>query len=193
MSAVVSTSTMPLKAGQRYRIGIWVAISGILMLFVSLVSAFVVRSASSNDWRAVAMPKLLWVSTAILIVSSVTMEIARRSFKTRRVAYSPWLIATAILGLAFVVLQFVAWRQLVSAGVYLAGNPYNSFFYLFTATHGLHLSGGLGALVYLLVKLRRDGDDQSARNIAAADTVTTYWHFMDILWIALFMLLMFWK
>src|ERR1044072_2674845 len=116
MSAVVSTSTLPLKAGQRYRIGIWVAISGILMLFVSLVSAFVVRSASSNDWRPVAMPKLLWVSTAILIVSSVTMEIARRSFKSQRAAYSSWLIATAILGLAFVVLQFVEWRQLVGAG-----------------------------------------------------------------------------
>src|SRR3954469_14358296 len=118
MSAVVSTSTMPLKAGQRYRIGIWVAISSILMLFVSLISAFVVRSASSNDWRAVAMPKVLWISTAILILSSATMEIARRSFKARRQSYSLWLIGTAVLGLAFVALQIVAWRQLVSAGVY---------------------------------------------------------------------------
>ncbi len=193
MSAVVETSNLPLNAGQRYRIGIWVTIAGILMLFVSLVSAFVVRSASANDWRPVTMPKLLWVSTAILVVSSITMEIARRSLKARRESYSAWLIGTTILGAAFVVLQFVAWRQLVSAGVYLATNPYNSFFYLFTATHALHLLGGLGALCFLLARLRQPREDRNGRRLAAADAVTTYWHFMDVLWIGLFLLLMFWK
>src|SRR4051794_16514174 len=83
----------------RYRIGAWVAIGSILMLFVALTSAYIVRSASSNDWHPIAMPKILWLSTALLVISSVTIEFARRSLKQdRNAVYGRWLVNTVLLG-----------------------------------------------------------------------------------------------
>jgi cytochrome c oxidase subunit III len=180
----------------RYRIGVWVAIGSILMLFVALTSAYIVRSASSNDWQPIAMPKVLWLSTALILLSSITMEISRRSLKQQHDAgYGRWLFITTALGLAFLATQLLAWRQLVRQGVYMASNPYNSFFYLFTAAHGLHLFGGILALSYLLVRTtrKRDTVEGELRRIGAADAATIYWHFMDGLWVALFLLLFFWK
>src|SRR6266571_4917124 len=180
----------------RYRIGVWVAIASILMLFVALTSSYIVRSASSNDWKPIAMPKVLWLSTALILISSITIEISRRSLKRdNNAAYSRWLINTVVLGTGFVVSQLVAWRQLVRQGVYMASNPYNSFFYLFTAAHGLHLLGGILALTYLLLRTRqkRATVEGELRRIGAADAAAIYWHFMDGLWVSLFALLMFWK
>jgi cytochrome c oxidase subunit III len=180
----------------RYRLGAWAAIGSILMLFVALTSAYIVRSASGDDWHPVAMPKVLWLSTALIFVSSITMEAARRSLKTDGNAlYGRWLLGTLALGAAFVVSQLVAWRQLARQGVYLASNPYSSFFYLFTAAHGLHLLGGLGALIYLLVRTtrRRATLEGELRRVGAADAATIYWHFLDGLWLGLFFLLLFWK
>src|SRR6266446_3190293 len=183
-------------APERYRIGVWVAIGSILMLFVALTSAYIVRSASSNDWKPIAMPKVLWLSTTLILVSSITIEVSRRSLKrNNNGAYSRWLISTVVLGTGFVVSQLFAWRQLVRQGVYMASNPYNSFFYLFTAAHGLHLLGGILALGYLLVRTTRKRAtlDGELRRVGAADAATIYWHFMDGLWVALFLLLFLWK
>src|SRR5437773_4770426 len=131
-------------SADRYRIGVWVAIGSILMLFVALASSYIVRSASGNDWQPIAMPKVLWLSTALIAISSVTMEVSRRSLKHQRDAgYGRWLLITTALGLGFLASQVFAWRQLARQGAYLASNPYNSFFYLFTAAHGLHLCGGI--------------------------------------------------
>jgi cytochrome c oxidase subunit 3 len=180
----------------RYRIGVWVAIGSILMLFVALTSAYIVRSASSNDWQPIAMPKVLWLSTALILLSSITIEVSRRSLKQQHDAgYGRWLLTTTALGLAFLATQLLAWRQLVRQGIYMASNPYNSFFYLFTAAHGLHLFGGILALSYLLVRTRRKRYtvEGELRRVGAADAATIYWHFMDGLWVALFLLLFFWK
>jgi cytochrome c oxidase subunit III len=181
---------------QRYRIGVWVAIAGVVMLFTALASAYIVRSGSSNDWQPILMPKVLWLSTAVLVISSVTMEISRRSLKQQRDAgYSRWLMITVVLGLGFVASQLIAWRQLARQGVYLASNPHSSFFYLFTAAHGVHVLGGILALTYLLLRTRkkRDSVEGELRRIGTADGATIYWHFMDGLWICLFLLLFFWK
>lgn len=183
-------------SADRYRIGVWVAIGSILMLFVALTSSYIVRSASGNDWQAIAMPKVLWLSTALILISSLTMEISRRSLKQQRDAgYGRWLIITVVLGLAFLASQLFAWRQLVRQGIYMASNPYNSFFYLFTAAHGLHLLGGIFALGYLSLRTtrRRSTVEGELRRAGAADAATIYWHFMDGLWVALFLLLFFWK
>jgi cytochrome c oxidase subunit III len=180
----------------RYRIGVWMAIISILMLFVALTSAYIVRSASANDWHPIVMPKVLWLSTALIVVSSVTIEVSRRSLKRQNnSAYVRWLVNTVVLGAGFVVSQLWAWRQLVRQGVYMAANPYNSFFYLFTAAHGVHLLGGICALTYLVLTTRkaRNSIDGELRRVGAADAVTIYWHFMDVLWVGLFLLLMFWR
>jgi cytochrome c oxidase subunit III len=183
-------------SADRYRLGVWVGIGSILMLFVALTSSYIVRSASSNDWQPIAMPKVLWISTALILISSITMEVARRSLKQRSDAgYGRWLLVTVALGFAFLASQLLAWRQLVRQGVYMASNPYNSFFYLFTAAHGLHLLGGILALSYLLLRTRkkRSTVEGELRRLGAADAATIYWHFMDGLWVALFMLLFLWK
>jgi cytochrome c oxidase subunit 3 len=180
----------------RYRIGVWLAIGSIVMLFTALASAYIVRSASGNDWQPIAVPRVLWLSTALILISSVTMEVSRRSLKRQSEAgYGRWLVITGALGLGFLASQLVAWRQLVRQGVYMASNPYNSFFYLFTAAHGLHLLGGIMALGYLLLRTRRKRAtvDGELRRIGAADSATIYWHFMDGLWVVLFFLLFFWK
>jgi cytochrome c oxidase subunit 3 len=106
-----------------------------------------------------------------------------------------WLLVTVVLGLAFLGTQLVAWQQLVRQGVYVSSNPHSSFFYLLTATHGVHLLGGLVALVYLTLRTRPTGENELAavKRQGAADAVTIYWHFMDVLWLYLFVLLFFWR
>src|ERR671915_1147059 len=180
----------------RYRVGVWVAIASIVMLFTALASAYIVRSASADDWVPVQMPKVLWLSTAAILISSVTIEISRRALKRQADAkYGMWLTITTVLGIIFVASQFLAWRQLARQGVYVASNPHSSFFYLFTGAHGIHVLGGLGALAYLLLRTRRKGEtvEGELKRVGAVDAATTYWHFLDGLWICLFLLLFFWK
>ena len=180
----------------RYRIGVWLAIASIVMLFTALASAYVVRSASANDWVPLVVPRALWFSSAFIIVSSVTMEIARRHLNTHNDrGYRLWLANTLVLGIGFVVAQFMAWRHLARQGVYMASNPHSSFFYLFTGAHGLHVLGGILALVYLLVRTSQKtlSVEGELRRTGAADAAAVYWHFLDGLWICLFLLLFFWK
>ena len=186
----------PHFSASRYRIGMWVAMAAILMMFSALSSAYIVRAASSNDWRPLAIPPTLWVSTLLILVSSASLEIARRKLKSEATRSSKlWFWISAALGLGFLVSQLLAWRQLVRQGIYVATNPHSSFFYLLTATHGVHLFGGLIALLYLAIRKLPGADDNIsvAKGQAAADVTTLYWHFMDVLWIYVFFLLFFWK
>jgi len=166
--------------------------ASILMLFTALSSAYIVRAASSSDWQPLAMPRILLLSSVLLLISSGTLESARRKLRNGASnAYKSWLLLTVVLGVGFLVSQLIAWRQLAKQGVYIASNPHSSFFYLFTATHGVHLLGGLTALSYLSLRSRTPLEDKSAmaKAQAKADAVTLYWHFMDFLWLYLFVLL----
>jgi cytochrome c oxidase subunit 3 len=186
----------PEAQGNRYRIGMWVGLASVAMMFTALSSAYIVRSASSNDWTQLPMPRVLLVSTALILASSFTLETARRKLKAGFSAlYKRWLFVTVILGLAFLAAQLVAWRQLARQGLYLASNPHSSFFYLMTGAHGVHLLGGLLGLAFLWLHWRHDVIEKSlvAKRNAATDAVTIYWHFMDALWIYLFLLLFLWR
>lgn len=184
---------------ERYRIGIWVAIAAILMMFTALSSAYIVRSGRREDWQPLVMPHLLWLSTALIIASSFTFETARKALKRGLESrYKTWLLATVVLGLGFLTAQLLAWRQLVAQGIYISTNPNSSFFYLLTGAHGLHLLGGILSLDYLLLRAwRKRGDDGGAhaseKRQTAADVVGIYWHFMAVLWIYLFLLLLLWR
>jgi cytochrome c oxidase subunit 3 len=180
----------------RYRIGMWVGLASVAMMFTSLSSAYIVRSASSNDWTALPMPRILLLSTAIILVSSATLEIARRKVKTAlNGPYAKWLLITVVLGIGFVVAQVFAWRQLARQGMFLASNPHSSFFYLLTGAHAVHLLGGLLGLTFLWLRSRRPLTEPAlvGKRQAATDAVTIYWHFMDALWIYLFLLLFLWR
>jgi cytochrome c oxidase subunit 3 len=185
----------PGSRANRYRIGMWVALASILMMFTALSSAYVVRAASANDWVPLAMPRVLLLSTALILISSITIDAARRKLRAGfDGAYTQLLLVTVLLGFGFLASQLLAWKQLARQGVFLTTNPHSSFFYLLTATHGLHLLGGLLALIFLLVRTRRNtGKSGAATRLAAADAVSIYWHFMDALWIYLFLLLFLWR
>lgn len=165
-----------------FRVGLFTICVSIAIFFGALVLAYYWRSAHPPFWEPIKLPETLWVSTGLILTSSVTFEIARRTFRKGewRLA-SRFLIATASLGMGFLASQLTAWRQLVQQGVYLKENPHSSFFYIFTGLHAAHLVGGLVVLfVVLLAKSKR-------RELV--DVSTYYWHFLGVLWIALFWVL----
>jgi len=182
-------SPFPRSAGSRrvYYTGIWLALAAILMFFMALVSAYLVRKGSGGDWRAIALPRVLWLNTAVLILSSLALEASHRAWEREQAAvFRAWWATATALGLFFLAGQYVAWRELAAAGVYLATNPSSSFFYLFTAAHALHLAGGLAALLYVL---SRDWMRLRATAGVAAEVAGIYWHFMDGLWVFLLLVL----
>ncbi len=199
---------------RRARLGLLVALTPILMLFVSFTSAYVVRqglpsldprtNALVRDWIPVTLPKLLLINTGVLILSSVFMELARRQIKGQETRVPPtvapgistgeqmripWLSMTLVLGLAFLLGQWTAWRQLAANGFYVATTPSSSFVYLLTGTHAIHLMGGVLALFVAGIAslLHRS---VATRSIVV-DVTAWYWHFMAGLWIYILCLLEF--
>jgi cytochrome c oxidase subunit 3 len=171
----------------RYYTGITLGIVSILMFFMALASAFLVRRGTSGDWIPVHLPAVLWLNTLALIASSFTLERARRALSRLDLSgFRKLWTATTGLGALFLIGQLAAWQQLVAEGVFMASNPASSFFYIFTAAHGLHLLGGISALVYVLL---RKFDNTGLRLPTAAEVVSYYWHFMDGLWVFLLALL----
>jgi cytochrome c oxidase subunit 3 len=178
-----------------YRLTLWIVIAAIFMMFSALVAAYIMLS-SGEKWPPIVMPRLLWLSTGLIVLSSLTFEAARRSLKKGSdKRYSFWLLLTLGLGLGFIASQLFAWRNLVGQRIYLASNNHSSFFYLLTGVHALHLLGGILALSYLLLRTRsrRPNVDAEMKRQASANIVSVYWHFMDGLWVFLFLLLLLWK
>jgi cytochrome c oxidase subunit 3 len=172
------------------------SLASIAMLFTSLSSAYIVRSGVTYDWYPIAVPRVMFGSTALLILGSVSIEIARRKLKqSLSGTYSKYLLLTLLLGLGFLVSQLISWRQLAAQGIYISTHPHSSFFYVLTGTHAVHIAGGLLALVFLWRRSLRPLDDARliAKRQAAADAVAIYWHFMGALWIYLFLLLFLWR
>jgi cytochrome c oxidase subunit 3 len=177
--------------GRTYQLGMWFALTGIVMLFAGFTSAMVVRRGMAFDWVSIVVPRVLWANTGILLASSLTLEFSRRALSQHaRVNFIRWLAATVALGVAFLGGQLVAWRELAARGVYLATNPSSSFFYVLTAAHGVHLLGGVLALGYVAIHAGRMARGSERRT--AFDVTAIYWHFMDALWIYIFFVLTRW-
>ncbi|PYU26002.1 MAG: hypothetical protein DMG30_03325 [Acidobacteria bacterium] len=166
---------------------IQLGLAGIIMFFMALTSSFLVRKGLGNDWVAFNFPRILWLNTLILLASSITIQIARRHLREdEKAAFKRWWSVTTSLGILFLAGQFIAWRQLARQGVFLVTNPSSSFFYVLTAAHGLHLFGGILALVYVSHRSWRRSRVSQA---TATDVASIYWHCMDGLWVFLFALL----
>jgi cytochrome c oxidase subunit 3 len=170
----------------RYYTGIAIGIVAVLMFFMALASAFLVRKGGA-DWVPVHIPALLWLNTGVLLASSGTLELARKRLTLSDVLgfRRLWLVTT-VLGVLFLIGQVLAWRVLVKQGIYLASNPASSFFYIFTGAHALHLLGGVAALIYVA---RRNYDTAKITRGVAAEVTSYYWHFMDALWLFLLALM----
>lgn len=171
---------------RRYQTAIGLAMVSILIFFMALASAFLVRK-TANDWIPAQLPSVIWVNTFLLLASSGTMEFSRRRLAAGdSVGFRKLWKTTTVLGALFLVGQLVAWRQLVAQGVYVATNPASSFFYIFTAAHGIHVIGGVCALLYVLL---RNFEKTKLPRAIAAEITSYYWHFMDGLWVFLLALL----
>ncbi len=162
-----------------YRILIWTMCGSISAFFAALVIAYIWRAGMMSYWQQIRLPRVLWLSTVLILASSTTLEIARRAFRRGewRVA-DRLLLATATIGVAFLAAQLVAWRDLLAQGAYLMENPHGAFFYLFTGLHALHLLGGLIALFAVVFGRRKRRE--------LVDVVAYYWHFLTVLWLILF-------
>jgi len=171
--------------------GLMVLLAAVLMFFAALTSAFVVRRGLSNDWVSTQLPSVIWFSTAVLLASSVVLELARRALKAgQRENFHRLWIAGSVLGSLFLIGQYMAWVQLKAQGIYLATNPSSSFFYVLTAAHAVHLIGGVLALLYVTVQALRLRLGPGKRT--AIDVCAMYWHFLDGLWIYLLVLFLVW-
>ena len=180
--------------GEPTRTGIWVGLAAITMTFAALTSALYVREGSGyTDWTHIDLPRILWFNTLALIASSITLEFARHRVADAmrglhdRAAAMFWLNATLLLGLVFVAGQYVAWLQLRAHGLYLPTNPNSSFFYVLTGVHAVHVLGGLGGLMRVIVKFRATASSALAQPLrrSTIDATSYYWHFMGALWIYL--------
>jgi len=168
----------------------------ISMLFVTIGVAYHERARTSSHWQHIRVPALLWLSTGLILASTWTLEIARAAFDRRNsVRYARWLALTVALGATFLASQVFALRELAKQGMYLRNNPHSSLFYVLTGVHGLHLLGGMIALVCLMGTAARrpevvlfDFRRQTSRNATAA----LYWHFLAGIWLCLFLALLFW-
>lgn len=173
--------------------GLFVGLAACTMMFAALTSAFVVRRglADMNDWVSVHKPPILFVNTAILLLSSLILDRSRRALKAgERSRFNLWWTAATVLGVLFLVGQAYAWYQLKQAGVFISSNPASSFLYLFTAAHAVHVLGGVAALLYVDVQALRLRLGPAKRT--AIDISAIFWHFLDGLWLFLMCLFYVW-
>lgn len=167
--------------------GLLVLLAASVMLFAAFTSAFVVRRGLSDDWVSLPLPRILWLNSAVLVLSSVALELARRALKSgKRLHFNRYWTTGVVLGILFLGGQYMAWRQLSGSGFYLATNPSSSFFYLLTWTHAFHLLGGLSALLYVAVQAIRLRLGPGKRT--AVEVTSLFWHFLDAVWIYLMVL-----
>jgi cytochrome c oxidase subunit 3 len=167
----------------------WLFIVSIVMLFAAFTSAYLVRKAEGN-WVEFELPNLFYYSTAVLLGSSASMHFAdlaakKDQFNALRLSIS----ITFVLGLIFLIMQFYGWIQLVDENVFFVGNPSGSFVYVLSGLHGLHLISGLIVLLVALVAAFRL--KINAKALTQIKICTTYWHFLDALWVYLFLFLVF--
>ena len=168
------------------KFAMWLFMASVMMLFASLTSAYIVREAEGN-WLYFELPLLFYYTTAIIAVSSVTMQWAYfEARKDRLNRVRNLILITSVLGVAFLVGQLLAWAELLKNSIYFEGNPSGSFVYVLTGLHGVHVVSAVMFLLVVLnsaVKLRIN-----SKNMAQMEMCTTYWHFLGGLWIYLFIL-----
>ena len=170
-----------------HKFTLWVAIGSILMMFAGLTSAFIVKRSQAN-WLMLEIPVIFWYSTVAILTSSVAIQLSLKALKQRNmVGYRRWLVITAVLGIVFLVLQIIGFIQFGDQDIKLIGagsNASYSFLLAISGLHGLHVLGGVITLIVIAIR----AVSISKRNYSSVplEIAATYWHFVDALWIYLF-------
>lgn len=165
----------------------WAGCASIVMMFAGLSSAYIVKRNQAN-WLTFDIPLIFWYSTAVIILSSITILLSKKAFINRQMTqYKGWLAVTTILGIGFVSLQYFGFQQLWANGITLTRNVSFSFLYIIVGLHAVHVLGGVVALVILYLK----SFSSRRKNYSpiSIELMSTYWHFVDFLWIYLLVFL----
>lgn len=181
----------------KYRLGMFFTLLIVMMTFGGVISAYVVIATNKSlEWRPFDLPLQVWLSTFLLIGSSVTYEISRiKLHRNAQPQAKTWLLATTILGGIFISSQILAWLELYNRGYYLKSNPYAGFFYFLTAVHAAHVLGGICSIGYLLLRIwnKTENEQELTKRKLISTVVGWFWHFLTALWIILILLLTFYK
>ncbi len=169
---------------------LWLGMGGIIMMFGSLTSAYIVRQASGN-WLEFRVPDMFFFSTIVMLLSSMTLHASYRAFrKGNESVYKIGLPVTLLLGMIFIVLQYYGWNDLYKIGVALDGNPSGSFFYVISGIHAAHVIGGIFALMVAATHAYSLSFKPTEKRRRRFQLVLHYWHFVDFLWLYLFLFLL---
>ncbi|HEU5291139.1 MAG TPA: cytochrome c oxidase subunit 3 [Cyclobacteriaceae bacterium] len=184
---IVEDAKQPLAMNPK-KFALWLFIVTVVMIFAALTSAYIVRQAEGN-WFVFDLPQLFWINTGVILLSSITMHWAYLSAKRDNLeTVKTATIITTVLGVAFLVGQYLAWGNLVANKVYFVGNPSGSFVYVLSGLHGLHIVGGV---VFLLILLGSTWKYKvHSKNLNLIEMCSTYWHFLGGLWLYLFVFLL---
>lgn len=170
-----------------YKFSLWLGLAGIIMMFAGLTSAYIVKR-SQPGWESFTLPKIFIYSTVVIVLSSLTVQMAYKSFRERLMPkYRMYFAVTALLGLAFVVMQIIGFYQFQASGkkmIGLGSNPAYSFVLAIAGLHVVHIVGGFVAL--LIVFFKTLSTKKRIYDAIPIELVATYWHFVDILWLYLF-------
>jgi cytochrome c oxidase subunit 3 len=167
-----------------HKFTLWVAIGSIIMMFAGLTSAYIVKR-DQPGWTSFEMPRTFWFSTGVILFSSLTIQLALKAFKEREMKnYRTWITTTAILGLGFIGLQWVSFRQIWNSGVNFRGSGAGQFLYVIAGLHAIHVLGGI--IVLLVMFFRAFSKKIRSYDPVPVEVASTYWHFVDFLWIYLF-------
>ena len=170
------------------KFALWIFIASVMMIFAALTSAYIVRQSDGN-WLVFDLPNSFWVTSAIILCSSITMHWAYLAAKKDNLEGTKLAISiTTVLGTAFLIGQYIAWGDLVRRNVYFVGNPSGSFVYVLSGLHGLHIVGGVIFLLIVLVAAFRF--KVHSKKLSQIEMCATYWHFLDALWLYLFVFLL---
>ena len=171
-----------------HKFTLWVGMASIVMMFAGLTSAYIVKRNLAN-WVSFELPLMFWYSTAVIIISSITLHLSTKAFNNREMArYRSLVVVTLALGLVFVVMQVIGFNQLWAKGITLTGNVSFSFLYVIVGLHALHVIGGVVALVILFLKAF--SSKVRNYNVVPLEVISTYWHFVDGLWLYLLVFLL---
>ena len=185
----ISAEPRQTLAMQPKKFALWLFIVSIIMLFAALTSAYIVKQADGN-WLAIKMPPVFIVSTAIIVLSSLTMHIAYLAAKKDEISRLKLLLGiTVLLGIGFLISQYYSWAQLVASNVYFVSNyASGSFIYVFTGLHGAHIISGI---IYLLITLLYSfRAEVHSKKLLQIEMCMTYWHFLGGLWLYLYLFLL---
>lgn len=171
-----------------HKFTLWVGIGSILMMFAGLTSAYIVKRNQAN-WTSFELPGFFWISTAAILISSVTLYLAAKAFKERGMSrYRMLMSVTLFLGILFIVLQVLGFKQLWDAGLTLQSNVAYSFLYVIVGIHAAHVLGGIITLI--VMSLKSFSSKTRMYSAVPVELISTYWHFVDFLWIYLLIFLL---